>query len=198
MEKNEIRQRISAAVKKMSDLEKDEASKKICQEILSSKEYEDCDLVLSYMAMNNEVNPIEISKKCLADGKMLCLPRTESKGNGMNFYLIDSAVPLENQLDEGRWKILEPKEGCVPLYPEQIKDKKLLIVVPGVGFSKSGRRLGHGMGFYDIYISGLKKMAQTQNAGIVLFGVGFDCQLDEDIETVCEAHDIVMDRVFLS
>lgn len=63
------------------------------------------------------------------------------------------------------------------------------MLVPGVAFTKDGKRLGHGKGFYDIYIEKLQK------AGLkpYLCGVALPCQIVTDLAT--DKHDILMDRV---
>ena len=60
-----------------------------------------------------------------------------------------------------------------------------LVVVPGVAFDRTGRRLGRGRGFYD------RLLKNTPNA--LKIGVAFDFQLLESIPT--EEFDVKMDRV---
>ncbi|MFR6163140.1 MAG: 5-formyltetrahydrofolate cyclo-ligase [Mediterraneibacter gnavus] len=49
----------------------------------------------------------------------------------------------------GAFGILEPKEECKSgiLLPE--RERIILMLVPGVSFDPSGRRIGYGGGFYD-------------------------------------------------
>ncbi|MBO6218571.1 MAG: 5-formyltetrahydrofolate cyclo-ligase [Treponema sp.] len=63
------------------------------------------------------------------------------------------------------------------------------MLVPGVAFTKNGKRLGHGKGFYDIYIEKLQK------AGLkpYLCALALPCQIVTDLAT--DKHDILMDRV---
>ena len=63
------------------------------------------------------------------------------------------------------------------------------MLVPGVAFTKDGKRLGHGKGFYDIYIERMKKAGLNP----YLCGICLPCQLVEDIPT--DEHDILMDKV---
>lgn len=59
-----------------------------------------------------------------------------------------------------------------------------IIIVPGLGFTKDGRRLGRGKGFYDRYL---------ESSSAVKVGIAFDHQLESDIPT--DDHDVLMDFV---
>ncbi|HTG44362.1 MAG TPA: 5-formyltetrahydrofolate cyclo-ligase, partial [Verrucomicrobiae bacterium] len=58
------------------------------------------------------------------------------------------------------------------------------VLVPGVAFDSTGRRLGRGRGFYDQLLAGV--------TGIKC-GVALDEQIVEKLPT--EAHDIAMDYI---
>ena len=61
-----------------------------------------------------------------------------------------------------------------------------LIVLPGAAFTRDGKRLGYGGGFYDTLLAG-------PAAGVPLAGVCFPCQLLDDLPM--EAHDRHVDMV---
>lgn len=61
-----------------------------------------------------------------------------------------------------------------------------LILVPGLGFDRTGRRLGRGGGFYDRFLA-------TLPSSIPRIGLSFDFQICEAIPT--ESHDIRMSAV---
>ena len=99
----------------------------------------------------------------------------------------DEIIPVEieniDELEPGYKGILEPKRS---------KDKKRLedpskldlVVVPGVGFTKNGLRLGMGGGHFDRFLSktDLKKI-----------GLAFKEQVVDNIPS--EPHDVKMDFV---
>jgi 5-formyltetrahydrofolate cyclo-ligase len=58
-------------------------------------------------------------------------------------------------------------------------------VIPGVGFSRDGLRLGRGGGYYDVTLK--------QVPGAARLGVGFDLQLVEALPR--EPHDVPLDAV---
>lgn len=61
-----------------------------------------------------------------------------------------------------------------------------LIVLPGAAFTRDGKRLGYGGGFYDTLLV-------SPAAGVPLAGVCFPCQLLDDLPM--EAHDRHVDMV---
>ena len=59
-----------------------------------------------------------------------------------------------------------------------------IIVVPGLGFTKDGARLGRGKGFYDRYL---------EDKSVIRIGVSFEMQILDCIPT--DPHDIKMDFI---
>lgn len=73
--------------------------------------------------------------------------------------------------------ILGPKLSAKEVSPK-------IIIVPGLGFTKDGVRLGRGKGFYDRYL---------EDSSVIKIGIGFQMQIIEHIPT--EPHDVRMDFV---
>ena len=65
-----------------------------------------------------------------------------------------------------------------------------LILVPGLGFTKAGQRLGRGKGYYDKYLS---KVFSTQESRPVLMGLAFGEQILDTIPV--SENDIAVDCV---
>jgi 5-formyltetrahydrofolate cyclo-ligase len=72
-------------------------------------------------------------------GVETCFPRTLAEG------LRFGCVSLWEDLEAGRYGVLEPPEGAV-LRPLEEVD---LVLVPGLAFDTRGNRLGRGGGHYD-------------------------------------------------
>lgn len=65
------------------------------------------------------------------------------------------------------------------------------MVAPGVGFTKSGGRLGHGKGYYDSFF---KKLAVVQKEREVFkVGLAFKEQIVDDVPL--SEHDVLLDLV---
>jgi len=171
--KNNVRKYVYSLLQSLDDKTIQQQSQKACSRIINSSIYTNCNLVLSYMAMEKELDTMMIILDCIKQGKTVALPKTIDKTNDMDFYLVDPFIPLESQLIKGRWNIREPNpEVCKKLDP-LLLDSKSLMIVPGVAFSSTGQRLGHGKGFYDKY---LDKYNNSIKVGICL-----SCQLLETI-----------------
>ena len=112
----------------------------------------------------------------------------------MEFYKV-SASPVRKNLVSGNWGILEP-----PLIKENLFEAeklspsdKIFIAVPGVVFSESGGRVGHGKGFYDIFLSSLALCAKKNYFFFFTCGLAFNEQIRENL--ALEPHDYILDKV---
>jgi 5-formyltetrahydrofolate cyclo-ligase len=114
----------------------------------------------------------------LLKSKQVYLPRVIPKGRNLVFCRVKHLV---RELKKNSYDIREPKVGC----PERDASKMDLFVVPGVGFDRSGRRLGRGGGYYDRALRAAPKVPKI--------GLCFREQLIKKIPV--QRHDIRMDKV---
>ena len=61
--------------------------------------------------------------------------------------LIKTAMDYLEKLEKGNFEIMEPKDSC------KKAEKIDCVLIPTVGISKSGVRLGYGKGYYDRFLS---------------------------------------------
>lgn len=167
-------------------------STNVCQKFLASEIYKNSSLILAYLNLKYELDVQMIIQSALKDGKTVAVPRVVIDTNLMNFYILDKTIPLEQQWETGAFNIREPVTTLKKLSPEHF-DFQPAILVPGIAFSKDGKRLGRGKGFYDKYISGLLEDSSVKNKPI-LCGICLPEQIVEDIP--CENHDIKMNYMF--
>ena len=111
--------------------------------------------------------------------------RLVSAGEAKNQNDLD--LLCSERLAPGAYGILEPREE-LRLRPEfQVEPIQIdLVIVPGLGFDRSCRRLGRGKGYYDRFIS-------TLRPDVPLIGICFDEQIVECVPT--EPHDRALDDV---
>lgn len=103
---------------------------------------------------------------------------------------INSYDELEN-LPRTRWNIPQPSE-------EDIREDALqsggldLILTPGLAFTKQGRRLGRGKGFYDKFI----RVYNALHKSPYLIGLALSPSIVDSVP--CTVTDVKMDEVLFS
>lgn len=173
-DKKSIRQMIREQKKQLTFKEVEKRSVRILDRFYQSSVFKESGKIYTYVNYNQEVQTQLLIARALSLGKQVFVPRVEN--DDMDFYAIHSP---EN-LSPGAYGILEPGKDC-------IKDTAPsgLMIMPGLAFDRSGRRIGYGGGFYDRYISrypDFKKIALC-----------FDFQIFHEIKT--EAFDIPVDGI---
>ncbi|NLW02768.1 MAG: 5-formyltetrahydrofolate cyclo-ligase [Clostridiaceae bacterium] len=126
-----------------------ELSGAIQRKILDSRFFKECPVIMAYMPIQNEVRTGFIISEGLAMGKTILLPRVADSERM-------EAVPVVNpdsELIKGALGIMEPHPSMPAADPRTID----LVILPGIAFDRKGHRLGFGAGYYDRFITHLKK-----------------------------------------
>ncbi|MEI6083951.1 MAG: 5-formyltetrahydrofolate cyclo-ligase [Verrucomicrobiota bacterium] len=123
-----------------------------------------------YVSTGAEIETHGLIRQLLARGRRVCVP------GFVTAYVPAEIKDFDADLVVGRFGILEPKT-VIPAQPD-------LWLVPGLGFDRSGNRLGRGKGFFD---------AMLQGAAGVKIGVGHDFQIVDKLPI--EPHDVRLDFV---
>jgi len=111
-------------------------------------------------------------------GINICYPKCGDNGQ-MEFHLVNDL----SEMNPSAYGILEPNVSL---------DKKLdseeidLFLCPAYAFTRDGKRLGKGGGYYDRYL--LKKRPDA-----ITLGIAFPCQIIDQVPT--DKHDLLVDRV---
>jgi 5-formyltetrahydrofolate cyclo-ligase len=117
------------------------ASQQIHKKLRKSRIFKDAQKIGAYYPIGSEVLTQDIMQEVLSVGKELCLPKVI--GDEIEFRKITDFSCLE----KGNFDIMEPKEDC------PVENNLDLIIVPTVGISQDGVRLGYGLGFFDKFLS---------------------------------------------
>jgi 5-formyltetrahydrofolate cyclo-ligase len=131
-------------------------------------------IVAAYMALPGEVDLSELFGRVDQDW---VFPRV--RGESLNFYRVKI---FTEDMQIGAFGIMEPKDGLEEVRVEDVD----VFLCPGLGFDRSGGRLGRGRGFYD-------RMLNQAKPSALKIGVCFPFQIADEI--VMEDHDVRMDRV---
>ncbi|AEF81601.1 5-formyltetrahydrofolate cyclo-ligase [Leadbettera azotonutricia ZAS-9] len=148
--------------------------------------FEQYSTVLIFLSTNNEVDTLPLIKAALAEGKKVFAPRVE--GEKIQFYRI---LSTDGPWQGGPFGIREPVpgKGGETGRPLQAVDFPALVIVPGLAFTRQGKRLGYGGGYYD------KFFAHLDEAGLPFTSLGF-CMAEQVIEDLpTETWDREMDGV---
>lgn len=165
-----MRADISKKLKSLSPEEIREMSLSIAERVCSLPEYKNAEIVLGYMPMNHEADITEILRRAFADGKEVAVPRMRGE-RYMDFHLIES---VDGPWDNHWYGIREPHSHLPVIHPTACPDQKVLILVPGLAFDRSGNRLGRGKGFYDTYLS-------MDCGNVIEIGIGFSFQIVDSV-----------------
>lgn len=136
--------------------------------MFSLKEFEEAESVMFYLAKKDEVRTEDMIRKAFEIGKKVIVPSLRLNKSQITPSLL---LDYEGELEEGTFGILEPKAGCIRVFPIEEID---IVLVPGAAFDKTGGRLGFGGGFYDEFLGRLS--SETRR-----FGLAFELQIVEKL-----------------
>ena len=143
-EKKELRKQLMAREAGLAENYIKESNVGIIQNLFSLQEFHDAETVLFFYSIWSEPDTHEMIRRALNSGKTVALPKTYPKG-----VMTARKIRGFDELTSTRFGIPEPNESA-PLIRQDELD---FIVVPAVAFDREGYRLGHGAGYYDIYLS---------------------------------------------
>ena len=145
--KTELRYELKEKRRQMTYSQKTEKDREILTTFLSTKQYYQSELILTYVSTEIEVDTIAIMKHALAAKKRVAVPKCIKNSSEMDFYEITSLDDLEI----GSFGLLEPNiNKCKKL--KDSNNSNGLCITPGLSFDMRGYRLGYGMGYYDRFL----------------------------------------------
>lgn len=142
-QKKQLRKKIKEKIKSLPLEYCRLADETIARKTMELEEYQKAQVIFCYVGTDREINTFPILEDILKSGKRLGVPRCISYGE-MEVYEIESLRDLET----GAYGIMEPKEHCRRIAPEEID----FAILPCLTCTMDGRRLGYGGGFYDRYL----------------------------------------------
>lgn len=144
MNKQAVRRRLRETLAGMSDADRHAKSVLACRFVCAAAEFDAARVVMLYLSNPTEVDTAPIALRAWQAGKQVVVPKVSWDQRRI--------LPVEiSSLKDGlttTGPVREPIGGKpVPL------DDIDLVIVPGLGFTSSGYRIGRGMGFYDRFLA---------------------------------------------
>jgi 5-formyltetrahydrofolate cyclo-ligase len=136
-------------------------SQAITAKLLALPAYRAAGVVCAYASFGSEFDTAAFCSDVVAAGKRLLLPRVNHAARVLELREVKN---LGGDLVAGVWGIREPAERC-PIVPSYTVE---FLLVPGVAFAATGKRLGYGGGFYDCLLSGLNATTPRVAAAFAL------------------------------
>src|SRR5436190_10538067 len=168
-----LRRELKKILSDMPEAQRHAKSVTITSLIAASPEFDAARVIMLFLSTPHEVDTAPLALRAWQAGKQLVVPKVSWNQRRMLPVEITSLTTGITTTGPG---VREPIAGKpVPL---EFID---LVIVPGMGFTPKGYRIGRGMGFYDRFLS------QSEFVGLSC-GLAFKEQIVEQLPI--QAHDV--------
>src|SRR5947208_503875 len=140
-----LRRQLREPLAAMPEAERHAKSVAVCGLVAASPEFLAASVVMLYLSTPHEVDTAPLALRCWQAGKSVIVPKVSWDQRRMLPVEISS---LQTGITSTGPGIREPIAGK-PI-PTNLID---LVIVPGLGFTDAGFRIGRGMGFYDRFLA---------------------------------------------
>ena len=179
-EKAELRARLLARRDALAPDDRANFSESITRSLFALDAYRRARKVLAYMTFGSEFMTGAFLQDSRRHGKTLALPRINRSHDRLDLH---GVCEFDNELAAGPWGIREPRPDICPVAELSEID---FILVPGLGFTVHGGRLGYGRGYYD-------RLLANRAPRTALVAAAFSTQIVDEIPIT--EHDIPVDLV---
>lgn len=174
--KTQLRRRYRALRDVLAPEEVAEKSARIREQLFNLPVMRSASTLLTYASKANEVDTRHIIDQALKQGRHVLVPVLLSQGE-LNWAVLTDL----NDLEPGPFGVPEPRPDRRPLKPPPAGAP---VLVPGLAFTPTRYRLGHGGGYFDRFLA--------RHRGVKI-GLAFDLQMVPELPI--EPHDIQLDFV---
>ncbi len=166
---------------------KDEVSRAAVARFMALPEYQNAKVAMWYLDCRSETRTKpELMEEVAKAEKKIIVPYCTEDENGEVKLGLWHMESLEEMV-VGKWNILEPPKELWGNPDKEVEPEDLdLVLVPGVGFDRAGRRMGNGQGYYD-------RLLERVRPDCSLVALCYESQMFDDIPVA--PHDVLMDKV---
>ncbi len=165
----------------LSSSVQDRAAKSLCERLGSLPEYQQCERIAAYFAVNGEISLGPLIDLALSQGKLIFLPNLGPQTLRFSPYF------LQQKMRINRYQLPEPDVSDEEMLAPEALD---LVLAPLVVFDAERNRIGMGGGFYDRSFAFRK---EPNHPRPVLIGVAHELQKVNHLEP--EDWDVQLDMV---
>jgi len=176
--KRSLRRRMGGERRRLATAAAESAAARIHAHLTAEAVFAGARRIGLYAALADEVATRPLFDALRRAGRTCLLPRMVA-GERLEFARVDAWEALV----VGRWGVGEPPTDAAP---ERLAADDV-VLVPGVAFDESGRRLGRGRGYYD------RTFPAGGSAQPLLVGVATEAQIVESVPS--DSHDRAMDAI---
>ncbi len=144
-QKQALRREMQALRRAIDAAEKAALDSAMQENLFASALYQSADVLLTFISFGDEPDTREILRRAWADGKVTAVPKC-LPGHAMAFYVIRDF----SDCTAGKYGIPEPMPHCAEV---SLHEGRILCLVPGLAYDRSGARLGYGGGYYDRFLA---------------------------------------------
>ena len=145
-DKDTLRRQLRQTISGLTETERHAKSIAACALIGASQEFKTAQTVMLFLSTPTEVDTAPIALRAWQQGKTVVVPKVSWDARRMVPVEISSLSSDQVRLTQRGFR--EPIAGN-PVLLSFID----LVIVPGLGFTVAGHRIGRGMGFYDRFLA---------------------------------------------
>ncbi|XP_023933933.2 5-formyltetrahydrofolate cyclo-ligase [Bicyclus anynana] len=166
-----LREKVATRIAQLSTEEKKRQSEIVYDKIINHPYYKSAQRIAIFMNTDQEIDTMPIIAHIKGRSAVAFVP--QYAGGVMKMLRLE-------QDDEKTMPLT--RHGIQQHSKDQQREDALekgldLIIAPGVAFSRSGGRVGHGGGYYDKYITKLRATPKPPK----IIAVAFDCQVMDEV-----------------